>query len=165
MKIALQNIKVSEVVEDYKDKGEEGVRGYPFPRNWIALFMRRQDVPEELELPGKRPDQHLPGRVTFPWMRHVHENMGVPVAEPFFPLKNDQHVKAGLIREFVITIKQVALGQTGIDFPQALQDHVVIGTSPDADSNEKLPVETLDKIDELALVVARCFCGILLSVR
>lgn len=28
MQIALQNIKISEVVQGYEDKGEEGVRGY-----------------------------------------------------------------------------------------------------------------------------------------
>ena len=115
--------------------------------------MRRQDVPEELELPGKRPDKHLPGRVTFPWMRHVHEIWACLL--PSFSLQTRPACKSGLHPGVVITIKQVALGQTGIDFPQALQDHLVIGTSPDADSNEKLPVEKLDKIDKLAFVVAR----------
>ena len=91
--------------------------------------------------------------------------MGVPVAK--FPLafEHDQHVKAVLSRELVITIKQVALGQAGIDFPQALQDHPVIGTSPDGDSNEKLPVETLDEIDKLAFVVAGRACRGLTSVH
>jgi hypothetical protein len=52
MKIAPQNIKVSEVVEGYKDKGEEGVRGYggrlnirpAFQREFIYRDERRNEV-------------------------------------------------------------------------------------------------------------------------
>lgn len=40
MKIALRNIKVSEVVEDYKDNGEEGVRGYSGRLNIRPAFQR-----------------------------------------------------------------------------------------------------------------------------
>ena len=40
MKIALQNIKVSEVVDGYEDKAEEGVRGYAGRLNIRPAYQR-----------------------------------------------------------------------------------------------------------------------------
>ena len=40
MKIALQNIKISELVEDFTDKGEEGVRGYKDRLNIRPAYQR-----------------------------------------------------------------------------------------------------------------------------